>query len=268
MTKINLTSAQIALLLRNTLKEYKYPENYVNLLCKFLSIAPHEEKLADNITISRLNHVLECLKKDIPVEYIVGEAEFYDLTLKVNASTLIPRPFTEGLVEEVLKVRENATGKVCIIDIGTGSGAIIIAVMNALRSKPGLFSQTTAIATDISATALAIAKLNAQQYNLESFINFVNADVTNPLDGDKFPDLDPFNEVIIVSNPPYIREDVYSNLQKSVKDYEPKSALVRNEDFYKKLQLFEENLRKSGKNVTVILEDSDETLIPFLVIKN
>lgn len=268
MTKINLTSSQIVLLLRNTLKEYKYPENYTNLLCKFLSITPYDEKPADTTTISRLNHVLECLKKDVPVEYIFGEAEFFGLILKVNTSTLIPRPFTEGLVEEVLKARENATGKVCIIDVGTGSGAIIIAVMNTLRSNQGLFSQTTGIATDISTAALAIAKLNAQQYDLESFINFVNADVLDPLDGKKLPDIDTFNEFIIVSNPPYIFETVYNNLQKSVKDYEPRSALVRNEEFYKKLQIFEEKLRKSGKKITTILEDSDETLVPFLVIKN
>jgi len=156
-------------------------------------------------------------KQDIPLAYIIGLANFYGYDLKVNESVLIPRPETEELVLEVLK---HVSKDSSVLDIGTGSGAIAVAIQKQCGAK--------VTAVDVSDQALTVAKENARINNAE--IEFIKSDVFENLKNRKFN--------IIVSNPPYISTTEYEHLEKSVKKYEPKLALCDGEDglkFYKKI---------------------------------
>ncbi|MEN6444681.1 MAG: peptide chain release factor N(5)-glutamine methyltransferase [Candidatus Cloacimonas sp.] len=157
------------------------------------------------------------LEKGEPPQYITNVAYFYGLELKVNPATLIPRPETEHLVEITLN---HLKGKEKILDIGTGSGAIAIALKYNLPSL-------NVFATEISSSALNIAKENAQKYSAD--IHFSLADCF-PVDGETYD--------VIISNPPYIRSNELSSLETKIRDYEPTIALDGGEDglaFYRKL---------------------------------
>jgi release factor glutamine methyltransferase len=158
-----------------------------------------------------------------PVAYITGRKEFWSFTLEVSRSVLIPRPDTEVIVEEALNIlRRDSSGKLRILDIGTGSGAIALAL--ACELPEAIF-----VATDISAAALDCARRNACRLGLEEKIEFLSGNLFEPVTG--IFDL-------IVSNPPYIAEDEYEKLPKGVKDYEPQQALLAGKtglDFYEKL---------------------------------
>ena len=158
-----------------------------------------------------------------PVAYITGRKEFWSFVLEVNSSVLIPRPDTEVLVEEALNVyRQLGLAKIRILDIGTGSGAVALALACEIPAA-------RLTATDISAAALATARRNARNLQLEQQIEFLQGDLLEPVDG--FFD-------IIVSNPPYIAEEEYDKLPAGVKNYEPAAALragIGGLDFYRKI---------------------------------
>lgn len=146
----------------------------------------------------------------IPVQHLTGTEEFYGRTFEVNEDVLIPRPETEELVEETLKLaaelfRDNSPS---IADIGTGSGIIAITMKCELSG-----SQVTA--TDISEKALAMAKRNAEQLGAE--VNFQLGDLAEPIRNRKWD--------IVLSNPPYIAHEEAADLADTVHDYEPHSAL-------------------------------------------
>jgi release factor glutamine methyltransferase len=148
------------------------------------------------------------LKKRKPLQYILGETCFYNCILKVNGSTLIPRPETEELVELIIK--ENREFRGSILDLGTGSGCIAIALSVNL---PG----TRVAGIDISEGAVTLARENAV-LNKSSAI-FYKADINN------FDSIDFQNTGIIVSNPPYVRESEKKHMEKNVLDFEPHAAL-------------------------------------------
>jgi release factor glutamine methyltransferase len=158
-----------------------------------------------------------------PVAYITGRKEFWSFTLEVNSSVLIPRPDTEIIIEEALDVYRNFTSlPVRILDIGTGSGAIVIALA---KEIPG----AKVVATDISIAALSLAQKNAATLGLKEKIDFRQGNLFEPVDG-------LFD--IIVSNPPYIAAKDYEELPVSVKAFEPREALFAGESglgFYEKL---------------------------------
>jgi release factor glutamine methyltransferase len=158
-----------------------------------------------------------------PVAYIIGRKEFWSLVLEVNNAVLIPRPDTEVLVEEALQVcKQVDSAPIRILDIGTGSGAIALALAKELPR-----AQITA--TEISATALAVAKKNAHNLGLQSQIDFRLGNLFKPV-GDFFD--------IIVSNPPYIAAEDYDQLPPGVKNYEPREALFAGADgldFFEKI---------------------------------
>jgi release factor glutamine methyltransferase len=158
-----------------------------------------------------------------PVAYITGRKEFWSFTLEVNNSVLIPRPDTEIIVEEALDVCRNFTSlDMRILDIGTGSGAIALALASEIDGAK-------VMATDISAAALALAQKNAAALGLKERIDFRQGNLFEPVDG-------LFD--IIVSNPPYIAANDYEELPVSVKDFEPSEALlagVSGLEFYEKL---------------------------------
>jgi release factor glutamine methyltransferase len=170
-----------------------------------------------------------------PVAYITGHKEFWSFTLEVNQDVLIPRPDTEIIVEEALNIcRTQDFNKPRILDIGTGSGAIALALAKELP-------QAKIVATDISAAALALARKNALTLGLKNQIDFRQGNLFE-LVGGIFD--------IIVSNPPYIANQEYQELPPGVKDYEPRQALWAGQtgvEFYEKLIYQSKNhLKENG----------------------
>lgn len=145
----------------------------------------------------------------IPLAYITGEREFWSLRLRVDRRVLVPRPETETLVEAALERIDPGTR---VADVGTGSGAIVIALAHELGS--GVF-----IGTDRSAPALAVAQANAAEHGLEERIEFLEGDLLDPLSG-RHGLLD-----ALVSNPPYIPTAELGALEPEVRDFEPRAAL-------------------------------------------
>lgn len=169
--------------------------------------------------INRLNGVLDRLRSNEPVQYILGEAPFMDMWLKVNPAVLIPRPETEELVH--LIVQRNTEMGLRVADLGTGSGCIAIGLAKRLNR-----AEVTGI--DISAEALKVARANASLTGVN--VNFKSLDILS--DEAQLTDLD-----IIVSNPPYISRKEENELAAHVRQSEPHLALfVPNGDpllFYK-----------------------------------
>lgn len=145
-----------------------------------------------------------------PVAYLVGGREFYSLPFFVNQDVLIPRPDTECLVDLALRIGKKENWKT-ILDIGTGSGCIAIALAKSLP-------QVQVVAVDISAGALKVASQNADTNNVANRVSFKLGDLFETLDKSLKYDA-------IVSNPPYIPESDIQNLEKDVRDYEPRLAL-------------------------------------------
>lgn len=172
----------------------------------------NEDREVSEYIIEKINGILERLGADEPLQYILGEARFYGMDLKVDRSVLIPRHETEELVD--LIVRENPGSDLRVLDIGTGSGAIAIALSRNLR-----FPQVTAI--DISESALVTARGNAVR--LHAGIDFRHEDIFT-----YEPPRSAFD--IIVSNPPYIAEKEKHDMARNVLDYEPESALFVPDD--------------------------------------
>ena len=153
-----------------------------------------------------------------PIQYITGEQEFYGLTLRVTPAVLIPRPETEHLVESVLAEMQQVTAySLRILDIGTGSGAIAIALAHHLP-------QAHVTAVDLSPAALEVAAANAARHGLSDRIHFVQSDLLAAF----APNEPPFDT--IVSNPPYVPEADRASLHPQVRDHEPASALFAGPD--------------------------------------
>ena len=149
-----------------------------------------------------------------PMQYISGEAEFYRVSFRVNRDVLIPRPETEHLVEKVVELAPRFQ-RPRILDVGTGSGAIAVALA---REWP--HAQITA--TDVSAAALELARCNAERAGFSKRIRFLKGDLLAPVAGETFD--------IVVSNPPYVAESGRGGLSVEVRDFEPAQALFAGED--------------------------------------
>ena len=165
-----------------------------------------DKKLSDK-KISLFKRYLNRRSKNEPIAYILGKKEFWSETYKVTKDTLIPRPETEILVDELLKVYRDK--KISILDIGTGSGCIILSLLNNLKKSKG-----TGI--DISKKAILIARKNAIAHKISNRVKFYNKSLES-LFHKKFD--------LIVSNPPYIDRKDIKNLCDDIKRYEPRVAL-------------------------------------------
>ena len=142
-----------------------------------------------------------------PVAYILEDKEFWSKNFTVSKDTLIPRPETELMVEGILKIYNNK--KISILDIGTGSGCIILTLLNMLKASNG-------VGVDISKKAISIAKKNALKHKLLHRVKFINRSFEN-LTSKKFD--------LIVSNPPYIKKTDIKYLSEDIKNFEPIMAL-------------------------------------------
>ena len=195
-----------------------------------------------------------------PLQYILGEWEFYGLPFKVRENVLIPRPDTEILVEQCIQLMREIE-EPNILDIGSGSGAISIAIANELKS-----SSVTGV--DINEDAIRLANENKVLNKVEN-VNFMKSDLFEKLDED-------FKYDLIVSNPPYITKDEYETLMPEVKNFEPKNALTDLGDglyFYREISkkvgaylkdtgyLAFEIGYKQAKDVSKILEDNNFAIL-------
>lgn len=227
------------------------------LLCKFLKkdklfLVVNSEK---EIEIDeKFIELVSRREKHEPMQYILGKAEFYGLDFKVNKNVLIPRPDTEVLVEKVISSVKN--NSYTILDIGTGSGCIPISILaNCPNAK--------AYAADISADAIEVAKENAKLNNVDNKITFLNIDILND-----FPD---FSIDCIVSNPPYIEEEVIPTLMEDVKGYEPDIALNGGPDglvFYRRIAQEGYKILRKGGLIAFEVGYTQAKAVEEILIKN
>lgn len=201
--------------IKSSLQKF-YPENEIQgfqrIIVEHVLRKPYHQAILDNDELTRLqvrsiHTIVTRLRKQEPIQYITEETEFFGLHFFVNKDVLIPRPETEELVE--LIINENPQAGLSLLDIGTGSGAIAIALAKHMRDS-------NVTAWDISDKAIDVAKVNAEKNAID--IAFRQVDIL-----DTYPSDNKFD--IIVSNPPYIMEKEKADMDKNVLDYEPEIAL-------------------------------------------
>jgi release factor glutamine methyltransferase len=174
-------------------------------------MAHGDELLSDELFLS-YTELLERRRRGEPIQYITGETEFYGLSFRVTPEVLIPRPETEHLVEKVIELAARFE-QPRIVDVGTGSGAIAVAL-----AHEWLSAVITAI--DLSSSALAIARENAKRNEVD--LRFLDGDLLAPVAGECFE--------IVVSNPPYVPSGDRATLSVEVREYEPALALFAGDD--------------------------------------
>lgn len=166
--------------------------------------------------LQKFQHLLTRREHHEPIQYITGEVEFYGLTLFVDARVLIPRPETEHLVEAVLE-RTPADTPLRIVDVGTGSGAIAIALA---VHRP----QASITTLDISQDALELATSNASHHGVADRIRFLASDLLSVVKSERFD--------VVVSNPPYVANGEMPSLSRQVREHEPAVALFAGDTGY------------------------------------
>ena len=206
----------------------------------------HSNHELTNDNIISFEDIINDIKQNIPIQYILGEAHFYDLKFKVNSSTLIPRGETEELVQYIL-----LHDFISVLEIGTGSGCIAVSIAKN--------SNANITAIDNCLEALGIAKSNAILNSVE--INFELSDVFNFSDTKKYD--------LIVSNPPYVLESEKKLMNKNVLDYEPHNALFVSDNdpliYYKEIaKIATNNLNKNGLLFFEINEKYSKQIIELL----
>lgn len=197
-----------------------------------INLTPAEEKIFFDLVTRRANHE--------PIAQILGQKEFYGLDFFVDKNTLIPRPDSETLIELALEKFPDKNKKLKILEIGAGSGCLIITLLK-------LYNNSEAIAVDISPAALEITKKNAKLHKVENRLRPLLSDLFKEIKNEKFD--------LIISNPPYIPTADIKNLQKEVKTFEPITALdggIDGLNFYRLIAQDAGNFLE--KNAMIILE--------------
>ena len=201
-----------------------------------------EQNVNEKDLVNFNKHLIRRSKNE-PIAYLLGEKEFWSKNFFVNKNTLIPRPETELLVEKLVTLYKKK--RVAILDIGTGTGCIIISLLSELKNSKGT-------AVDISSKALFVARKNALKFKLSERIKFLNLNFED-IHGKKFD--------LIVSNPPYITRNGIKNLNDDIKKFEPRMALDGGNDG---LDLIKKVIYKSKEilkiNGTLAIEIGNEQL--------
>lgn len=233
--------------IKNSLKDM-YPPGEIGSFTRLIleqvcGLKPHnllfcKDKQLSETEKSTIRQIVERLKVQEPIQYVLGTADFYGQSFFVNPSVLIPRPETEELVERVILDYEDKEVK--ILDVGTGSGCIGITLKRHLKNSE-------IIAVDISAPALETARKNAR--HLGASVIFIRTDILSL----EKSDLNiPFIFDVIVSNPPYVKNSEKACMEKNVLDHEPHQALFVPDDdpliFYRQIaRLGKKKLKKEGR---------------------
>ena len=193
--------------------------------------------------ILKFEKFIERRTKKEPIAYILEEKEFWSKKFKINKNILIPRPETELLVDKLLKIFKER--KISILDIGTGSGCILLSLLSELKKSTG-------VGIDVSKEAISVAKINRLRFNLGNRAKFSKKSITSFIDK-KFD--------LVVSNPPYIERNNIKNLSEDIKRYEPRLALDGGNDG---LDLIKKVIYKSRKVLkikgTLALEIGNEQI--------
>lgn len=198
--------------------------SYVHKRDRIYLYMNRDSELGEDI-VNEFFKLIERRKNGEPVQYIVGKQEFMSLDFIVRPGVLIPRGDTEILVEEALKKLEGMKNPI-VVDVGCGSGAISVSIA---RYR----ADATIYALDILDTPLEVTGINAEKNGVRDRINIIKSDMLSGLDKKLINSID-----AIISNPPYIREDVVPNLMREVRDFEPHTALSGGVDglyFYREI---------------------------------
>ncbi len=237
-------------------------------------ILAHPETEISNIEMKKFKEFIARRAKDEPFSHISGEKEFMGTSFIVTADTLIPRPETEQMIEEAIKTVENVNQKnILIADIGTGSGCIAIATANILRKNNLLSPTTSIVASDISTSAIEICIKNIKKHSLASNIKTFNGNLLEPIVKNTL--LNKKDALVILANLPYLSKEIYLASPKTVRAFEPESALYSPEAglfHYKKMlkQLLEIKKNNPGLEIFAFLEISPEQkeALSFFVSEN
>ena len=193
-------------------------------VCSRSGIYLEEHELTASGVRERFLTLIEKRVRRVPLAYLLKEADFWQETLYVDERCLIPRPETEILIEQVLKTLGKDDEKnFSFLDVGTGSGAIAIAILRAFRNARGTL-------LDISGEALEVARVNVEKYKLQDRATFIRGDLFGSFSNNEKWDL-------IVSNPPYLSEEDWKGVQEELK-FEPRGALDGGKDgldFYRRI---------------------------------
>mgnify|MGYP001360380513 CR=1 FL=1 len=207
-----------------------------------------------NLEDSKLDNFKKLIKlrsKGKPIAHLTGRKNFWKHEFKINSDVLVPRPDTETMVEEALKLIKNKN-KLCVLDIGIGSGCILLSILNEKKNFRG-------VGIDISKKSLDLCKINAQNIGLKKRVKFFKSDVDNFSYG-KYD--------LIVSNPPYIKRNKLKYLERDVKNFEPKIALDGGLDglseIRKVINKSSELIKKNGKFILEIGFDQKNKVINLL----
>lgn len=254
---IQTLKKEFRLALKDLFPEVEIDAFFWNLLERYADIKRLNAAMNPNLDISdsvksKMKKALGRLKNQEPIQYIIGETEFFGLEFQVNPNVLIPRPETEELVAWILDDYKNES-EISFLDIGTGSGCIAISLATNLK-------ESKAMAWDISEKALEVAQKNALQNKVE--VHFEKRDVLENQKVDNQID-------VIVSNPPYVRKLEKQQMKTNVLDFEPHLALfVEDSDallFYREIIEFARTaLSEEGKLYFEINEFLKEDLIELM----
>ena len=216
---------------------------------KYLILNANEELKKENIQL--FDFLVKRRKKGEPIAYLINKKEFWAQNFYINQNVLIPRPDTEHLVEETLRLF-NMNSKLNILDIGTGSGCILLSILKERRNFFG-----TGI--DISKKAINVACFNAKIHQLNNRVRFYNSDVDKFLIG-KYD--------LIISNPPYIKRKDLKYLEKGEVGFEPKLALDGGKDGFSKITKVISKasslIKRNGKFILEIGFDQKKKVIKIL----
>lgn len=215
------------------------PELDARLLLSHCLNLPIEKLILnfDNIfpqgSYTRLSELVSKRVLNEPMAYILGKKDFWKHEFLIEKDILIPRPDTEILIEAVLKTHNQTDSQIDILDLGTGSGCILLSLLHEFKNAQG-------IGVDLNEAAIKLAQKNAVKLNVENRSSFILSNWDEAIPSNKKFD-------IIVSNPPYISQDEYETLESNVKDYESQRALLAQKEGLEHYIFFAENIKKRLK---------------------
>ncbi len=245
------------------LKSYKFNSAKLDaelILSKILGLSREtillnlNDKINDKV-LENFNYYLKLRKQNKPIAHILGFKDFWKYKFKVDKNVLIPRPETELIIEQALKILPKLSNK-NVLDIGTGSGCIIISIIKEREN-------CKATAIDKSLKALKVAKLNAEMHQVQKKIKYLNIDVDKYF-SNKYD--------LILSNPPYIKDSEILSLDKDVKLNEPKLALSGGKSglnkVFKVIKKSQKLLKTNGKLILEIGDKQSKEVKKYLIKNN